>query len=109
MTMADDELSIEILKGIRDLANSTRDEFRGTFEELRAEIRGTNARIDDTNSRLGVIERRQVDSEIRIATELVALAGAVREVRDTLREDRASRGRLDDHERRIVALEKRKS
>jgi hypothetical protein len=32
---------------------------------------------------------------------------AVREVRDLLREDRALRGRVDDHERRIAVIEAR--
>jgi hypothetical protein len=36
---------------------------------------------------------------VRLATEIVGVAGAVREVRDLLREDRALRGRVDDHER----------
>ena len=86
----DGDLTVEILKSIRD------------------EIRGTNTRIDDTNQRLGLVERRQVESEVRLATELVALAGVVREVRDAVRDDRVSRVRVDDHERRIEALERRR-
>jgi hypothetical protein len=50
---------------------------------------------------------RQTEAEVRLATEVVGVAGAVREVRDLLREDRALRNRVDDHERRIVAIEKR--
>jgi hypothetical protein len=97
----------EILKGIRD-------EVRGINSRLDA----TNSRLDETNERLEALrddanirferlERRQVETELRLATELVAVAGAVREVRDQLREDRMLRGQVDDHERRLAALEKR--
>jgi hypothetical protein len=48
----------------------------------------------------------QTATEVRLATELVGVAGAVREVRDLLREDRARRVRLDDHERRISEMER---
>jgi hypothetical protein len=49
---------------------------------------------------------RQTGTEVRLATELVAVAGAVREVRDLLREDRGLRDRVDDHERRLSAVER---
>ncbi len=75
-------LTIEILKDIRD------------------GIRTTNERIDR-------LERRQVESETRIATELIAVAGAVNGLREDLREERALRQRIDDHERRIQAIERR--
>jgi hypothetical protein len=101
------ELTIEILKGIRD-------EVRGTnvrVDGLRDEVRVTNARLDslreDTSARFERIERRQAETEIRLSTELVAVVGAVHEVRDLLREDRGLRQRVDEHERRIAAIEKR--
>jgi septal ring factor EnvC (AmiA/AmiB activator) len=76
------ELTIEVLKSIRD------------------ELRGTNTRLDR-------VERRQADTEVRLATEIVAVASAIHEVRDLLREDRQLRARLDDHERRLTAVETR--
>jgi len=76
------DLTIEVLKSIRD------------------ELRGTNVRLDR-------VERRQADTEVRLATELVAVVGAVNEVRDLLREDRHLRDRVDDHERRLAAVEAR--
>ena len=92
------DLTIEILKSIRD------------------EVRGTNTRVDDlgvrldeTNARLGSLERRQLESDVRLSTEVVTLVGVVREVRDAIRDDRVSRVRVEDHERRIVALEKRQA
>lgn len=73
--------------------------------QIRDAIGGTNSRIDDLSTRVERLERRQVESEIRISTELVGVAGAVREVRDLLKDDLALRRRVDDHEARIRALE----
>ena len=67
----------------------------------------TNARFNETNQRLDRVERRQTQTDVRLSTELVAVVGAVREVRDLLREDRVLRGRVEDHERRIAAIETR--
>ncbi len=83
------DLTIEILKAIRD------------------EGRMTNEALRTTNERLERLERRQSETEIRLATELVSVVGAVREVRDLLREDRGLRQVVDDHERRIAAVEQR--
>jgi|HubBroStandDraft_6_1064221.scaffolds.fasta_scaffold34479_2 hypothetical protein len=105
------DLTVEILKGIRDEVRSTNDRLDG----LRAD---TNQRLDrlsdevhtlrtDSNERFGRLERRQTETEVRLSTELVAVVAAVREVRDLLREDHALRDRVDDHERRIAAVETR--
>jgi hypothetical protein len=51
------------------------------------------------------MERRQTEAEIRVATELVAVVGAVTEVRDTFRGELALRRQVADHERRIRAIE----
>jgi hypothetical protein len=53
-----------------------------------------------------VLGRRLVETEARLATELVGVAGAVREMRELFRDDLALRKRVDDHERRIVAMER---
>ena len=83
------DLTIEILKDIRDEARLTRGE------------------VHQTNERLERLERRHTESEIRLATEVVGVAGAVRELRDLLRDDLALRARVDDHERRLLAVERR--
>jgi hypothetical protein len=98
--MVPTDLTVEILKGIRDGVQSTNERLDG----LRDEVHALRA---DTNERLGRIERRQTETEGRPSTELVAVVGAVREVRDLLREDHALRDRVDDHERRIAAVESR--
>ena len=84
------DTTIEVLQGIRD-----------EVKDVCARIGETNYRLDQTNVRLGRLERRQADSEIRLATEI----DAVRDVRDLLRDDRGLRGRVDDHERRPTAIE----
>jgi septal ring factor EnvC (AmiA/AmiB activator) len=81
------DLTIEILKQIRD------------------GVTQTNEQLDQTNERLDRVERRQSEMETRLATELVAVAGAVRELRDVLVEDRKLRDTVRDHERRIRSLE----
>lgn len=46
---------------------------------------------------------------MRLATEIVAVVGAVRDLRDALLADRDLRNRVVDHERRIRTLERAKS
>jgi hypothetical protein len=81
------DLTIEILKSIRDEVRGV----RGEVVALRGEVAG--------------VREQQVRSEIRLATELVTVIGEFRALRDDLRVS-AVRARLDDHESRIEALEK---
>jgi len=108
--MNGDDLTIEILKGIRaDLAD-----LRGDLRDLRGEVVKTNERLDSTNARLETTNERlerveacQIASEIRLATELVAVAQAVNQVRDLLKASLDVQKAVTDHERRILALESR--
>jgi hypothetical protein len=68
-------------------------ELRRTNERLEQ----TNERLEQTNERLSSLERRQTEMEARLATELVAVARAVTDVRDLLREDRRLAPVVDDH------------
>jgi hypothetical protein len=56
---------------------------------------------------LGRLERRQAEDSTRLATELVAVADAVIQVRDLLRDQRADRAQLDDHEKRLQVIERK--
>ncbi len=98
--MEPNNITIEILKDIRDGIRTTNLRLDQTRTEL-------SERLDQTNERIDRLERRQVESETRIATELIAVAGAVNGLREDLREERALRQRVDDHERRIQAIERR--
>jgi chromosome segregation ATPase len=101
------DLTIEILKSIRDEVRATNSRLDTTISRIETLRADTNARFDETNQRLDRLERRRTETEVRLSTELVAVVGAVREVRDLLRADRVLQGRVDDHERRIVAIETR--
>lgn len=92
------DLTIEILKQIRD-----------AVVETNSRVDQTNARLDETNTNLATLARRQTETEVRLATEIVALASAVNGVRDVLHERLDDRTRVDDHERRIRALERRRA
>ena len=78
--------------------------------EIRDEIRNTrsdlNGRIDRNTERLDRLEKRHVVTEVRLATELSSVTGAIHELRDTLIEDRRFAALVADHERRLVRLER---
>lgn len=98
------DLPIEILKSIRDGVHAT----NARIDRLRTE---TNARIDqlrtEVTERFERAERRQTESEVRVATEIVAVVHAIGEVKDVMLEDRRLRRTVEDHESRIQALERR--
>ena len=77
------------------------------LREIRDELKGTNVRLDRVESRVETLGKRQTETEVRLASELVAVARAVGEVRDLLRDGLALRPQVEDHERRLSALEKR--
>ena len=96
--------TVEILKGIREDTREMRESLKQTNEELRKTRVVLDARIDTLRDDMN---RRTTELEVRVASELVGVAGAVREVRDMLRDDLRLRDRVEDHERRIAAMEQR--
>ncbi len=76
------------------------------LKEIRDEARKTNDRLDQTNERLERLERRQTEMEMRLATELITVTSAVREVGDLFKDNAAVRAKVDEHEARIAALER---
>lgn len=120
----DDDPQVELLRAIwtemkalnarvdqtNERLELTNDRLEQTNERLGGVERrqeGTNDRLEETNGRLGALERRTTESELRLATELVAVAKAVGEVRDLLREQTVLSPRVDDHERRLAVLERK--
>lgn len=95
------DLTVKILSEIRD-------EIRGTRVDLSAKIDQTNARLEETNQKVDLLARRQTEAEVRLATEIVALAGAVDRTNKLLRERLDDRDRIDDIDRRVSALERAK-
>lgn len=94
------DLTIELLKGIRDEARLTNE---GVTE--------TNVRLDETNSRLDSLRdelsRRIVESEVRTATAITELAGTVREMTSFLRQTNDLRPRVERCEDDIETLKRR--
>src|SRR5580704_14295986 len=93
------DLTIEILKEIRDEVKSVRDE-----------VKVTNGRIDllhgELHEGLGTLTRRVVESEIRTSTAITELAGTVREMTGVLRSQADLRPRVERCERDIAELKK---
>jgi hypothetical protein len=104
------DLTIEILKDIRAEVRQTNgrlDLTIGRLDQTIGRLDQTNERLDTVVDRVERLERRQTESEVRLTTEIVAVAAAVLEVRDLLRDDRGLRATVDDHERRLSAVERR--
>ena len=89
--MENNDTTIQILRGIRDELVQLRSDTNQRFEAL-------GERIDQTNSRLTQVE-------VRLSTELIAVAQAVNSVRDLLKESVVVAPKVAEHERRISALE----
>lgn len=96
------ELTVKILGQIRD-------ELKATRSDLSSRLDQTNERLDQTNERLERLERRQVETEVRLSTELVSVASAISDLSKTLVEDRKLRAQVANHEVRLVALEKKRA
>lgn len=83
------------------------------LQQIRDELKATRAqlseRLDATNERLEGLERRQVATEVRLATELVSVATAIGDLKKVMIEDRRLRAQVSDHESRIKALERKKA
>ena len=77
------------------------------LREIRDELKAANARLESVEQRVLGLDRRQLETETRLASELIGVAKAVGEVRDLLRDRLDVRDRVEDHERRIAALEHR--
>ncbi len=84
-----------------------RDEIKGTRDDLNTRLDATNSRLDATNSRLEVLGRRQVESDVRVGTELVGVRNAVERVVELLRIDRSLRHDMDDLKERVAKLERK--
>jgi chromosome segregation ATPase len=109
--MAPKDLTVKILREIRD-------EIRKT----NARLDGTNGRLDSTNDRVEAMGKRldnritettaRLDDRItqldlRLGSELVAVNASLREVVGLLRERRDEWHRLDRHEERLADLDGR--
>ena len=98
--MGSDEVTLEILRGIRD-------EIRGTnarVDELAVRLDQTNARLD---ARIDTVARRVVESEVRVTTAIHESTATMREVRDILRDRFDLRDRVERCEHEIAEIKRR--
>ena len=91
------DLSLAVLKHIRDAVTQTNARIDQTREEL-------SQRLDQTREELS---RRQTETEVRLATELTAVVGAVHSLREAIVADRDLRKTVENHEQRLSAMERR--
>ena len=94
------DITIEILKDIRDEVHTLREDTNARLDEV-------SGRVGETNTRLDRLEHRQTEAEVRMRTEATSIVGAVDRLREVLVEDRTLRRQVDDHERRLRAIETR--
>ena len=109
-------VTTELLKQIRDELREFKTSTVERLDTVTARLDTTVERLDTTVERLDTtverldrLERRQVEAEVRVSTELVSVVAAIHELRDVVVADRSLRRTVDDHEGRLVALEKRSS
>jgi septal ring factor EnvC (AmiA/AmiB activator) len=88
------DMMVKILGQIRDELKTTRAEL--------------SSRLDETNDRLTRLDRRQLETEVRLATELVAVSSAISDLKKVMVDDRKLRAQVSDHETRLKNLERRK-
>ena len=91
------------IKALNERANANLEAVRSEVGELRAT---TDRRFEDLEKRFGALHRAMVEGDVRIATEVTALAGAVRDLSDHLRGQRVDTERLAKVEARLDAVEK---
>jgi hypothetical protein len=77
------------------------------LREIRDELKQHREILQQHGDRLGALERLQTETETRLATELIAVAHAVNEVRDLLRDRLDNRHRIEDLDRRVTRIEAR--
>jgi hypothetical protein len=104
------DLTTQVLIEIRDEIRELRGEvggLRGEVGGLRGEVGGLRGEVVELRGEVHEVRRRQVESEIRLGTSLTDVIGALHEVRDAVVIGYRFGERVEDHERRITALEQR--
>ncbi len=98
------DITVEILKDIRDEMRQMRTDLTGRIDQ-------TNSRIDQTNANLEALReelpRRIVESEIRTSTAIADLAGTVRDMTQVLRASHDLAPRVARCEQDIAQLQRR--
>lgn len=98
--MVKKDLSTEVLIQIRDELHSNGEEVKRTNEKL-------DRMREELSMRIEHLEKRQIDSEVRLATELVAVAGGIKDLTRLVAEDRNLRNQVADLQARVGQLERK--
>jgi chromosome segregation ATPase len=108
------DLTIEVLKEIRNSVRELGTQVEGTNRRLDALREDTNARFEGVsqqfegvNERLDTLSRRVVESEVRTSTAIADLAGTVREMTSFLRAANDLRPRVERCEADIADIKRR--
>ena len=103
---------LDVLKEIRDEAKATNVrleslEGRVDFLERRTSkgLENLSQELQASRERADLLARQQAESEIRLTTEVVALADVTRDVRDLLSRKLDDHEMVLQHEQRIKTLE----
>ena len=108
--MEPSDITIEILRSIRDEVRGMRGEMsgiRGEMSGIRGEVRGNRKELVRLGTRVDEMGRHIVASELRTATAISDLAGTVNELTVVLREQADLRPRVEKNEHDIAALKQR--
>lgn len=104
------DLTIELLKGIRDEGRKTNERIDGTNARLDALSETLSGRVDSLTERVDQmreeLSRRIVESEIRTATAIADLAGNVRELTSFLKQTNDLRPRVEQCEDDIKTIKR---
>jgi chromosome segregation ATPase len=109
--MNPDDLTLEVLKSLRDEMRETRTELSADVRDIRAEVRDlrTEMGVDvrEIRTEIAEVARRVVESEVRTATAITELHGTVHDLVDVLRAQHDVRPRLERAEREITEIKNR--
>ena len=107
------DLTIEILRGIRDEVRTTNERLDKVEHELGQRIDLTNNEIGALREELAAtgdeLSKRLVESEIRTATAITDLAGTIQEMTSFLKSTLELRPRVERCEQEIAVLKDRQS
>lgn len=98
--MAKKDLTTEILIQIRDELRSNGEEIKRTNDKL-------DRMREELSMRIEHLEKRQVDGEVRLSTELIAVAAGVKDLTRLVAEDRNLRNQVADLQTRVGQLERK--
>ena len=101
------DLTLEVLKSIRDEVRETRMELSGEVRDVRAELSGLSGEVREIRTDLAAVARRVVESEVRTSTAITELHGTVRDLVDVLRSQQDVRPRIERAEHEITEIKHR--